>query len=192
MRACDLDYFENSRRATYAQRAYAVANPLGFAGYGADVWGLTACDGPGDFTLDVGARRRQFYGYSARGPGERDDGTLAPTAALGSIAFAPEIVRPAAATMYARYGRTIYGRYGFLDSFNPTLSGTRPPLKAGHMTADGWVDGEWLGIDQGPILMMIENLRSGLVWSTLQRNPHIRRGLQRAGFTAAQSISRPV
>lgn len=184
MRAHGLDYFENSRRAAYAQRAYAIANPQGFTGYGADMWGLTACDGPGDFSLDVAGRRRSFYGYAARGPGERDDGTLAPTAALGSIAFAPEIVAPAAAAMHARYGRAIYGRYGFIDSFNPTLTGTRPPLQAGRMTREaGWVDGDWLGIDQGPILMMIENHRSGLVWAALRRSPHIRRGLERAGFT---------
>ncbi len=179
-----LDYFENSRRATYAQRDYAMANPGGFADYGPDIWGLTACDGPGDFRLDLGGRAREFYSYSARGPGDRDDGTLAPTAALGSIAFAPEIVLPAARAMHARYGRAIYGRYGFLDSFNPTLTRVDAPLTAGRIAPGmGWVDTDHLGIDQGPILLMAENRRSGLIWRLMGRNPHIRRGLKRAGFT---------
>jgi hypothetical protein len=179
-----IDYFENTRRATQAQRGYAIANPGGFAGYGADCWGLTACDGPGDFTATLDGRQRQFFSYSARGPGDRDDGTIAPTAALGSIALAPEIVVPAARAMHARYGRGIYGRYGFWDSFNPTLTDARVPLKHGRVVPGvGWVDGDHLGIDQGPILGGIENWRSGLVWRTMRRNPHIRRGLERAGFT---------
>jgi hypothetical protein len=174
-----IDYWENSRRATYAQRAYAVANPGGFTGYGANCWGLTACDGPGDFQRGG----RQFFSYSARGPGERDDGTLAPTAALASMCFAPEIVAPAVEAMHARYGSGIYGRYGFRDSFNPTLTDAAAPLKHGAVVPGvGWVDGDHLGIDQGPILMGIENWRSGLVWKTMRRNPHIRRGLERAGF----------
>ena len=177
-----LDYFENSRRATHAQRVYATRNPGGWEGYGPDLWGLTACDGPGDFTLEVGGRRREFFSYSARGPGERDDGTLAPTAAGGSVAFAPEIAIPALRTMFRRYGRGIYGRYGFLDSFNPTLD--RPaPLKHGRIVPGvGWVDGDYLGIDQGPIVTMLENHDSGLIWRVMRGNPHIRRGLALAGF----------
>ncbi|HEU0065851.1 MAG TPA: glucoamylase family protein [Sphingomonas sp.] len=179
-----IDYFENSRRATIAQRDYAVANPGRFAGYGPDIWGLTACDGPGDFTRTIGGTAREFYSYSARGPGDRDDGTLAPTAALGSIAFAPELVVPAATAMHARYGRGIYGRYGFLDSFNPTLTDALAPLQHGKIVpCVGWVDSDYLGIDQGPILGGIENWRSGMIWATMRRNPHIRCGLQRAGFT---------
>ena len=145
-----LDYWENSRRATHAQRRYAIANTGGFAGYGVDIWGLTACDGPGDFKLEVAGRPREFFSYSARGPGDRDDGTLAPTAALGSIAFAPEIAVPAVRAMHARYGKGIYGRYGFLDSFNPTLTRPDAPLKHGRIVPGvGWVDGDYLGIDQG-------------------------------------------
>lgn len=179
-----LDYAENSRRATHAQRRYAMANPGGFAGYGAEVWGLTACDGPGDFKLEVDGRAREFFSYSARGPGDRDDGTLAPTAALGSVALAPEIALPAARAMHARYGRAIYGKYGFLDSFNPTLTRADAPLQHGRVVPGiGWVDGDYLGIDQGPIVCGIENWRTGLVWRTMRRNPHIRRGLERAGFT---------
>jgi hypothetical protein len=178
-----IDYFENSRRAIYAQRDYAIVNPGGWAGYGADVWGLTACDGPGHFDYRVGGRERHFDGYSARGPGGLDDGTIAPTAAAGSIAFAPEIVLPALAAMRRRYGAGIYRRYGFLDSFNPSLAGD-PPITAGRMVKGiGWVDSDYLGIDQGPIVGGIENWRSGLIWATMRRNPHIRRGLIRAGFT---------
>ena len=179
-----IDYFENSRRATYAQRAYAIANKGGWRDYGADCWGLTACDGPGDFQLQVGGRTREFFSYSARGPGDRDDGTIAPTAALGAIAFAPEIVIPTITAMHKRYGHGIYGRYGFLDSFNPTLVDRNVRLQHGRIVPGvGWVDGDYLGIDQGPIVGMIENHRSGFVWRVMQRSPHIRRGLQRAGFT---------
>jgi hypothetical protein len=86
--------------------------------------------------------------------------------------------------MHGRYGTQIYGKYGFLDSFNPTLTATSAPLKHGSIDPKmGWVDGDYLGIDQGAIVVMMENWRTGLVWSTMQRNPHIRRGLQRAGFT---------
>ena len=178
-----LDYHENSRRATYAQRSYAVRNAGRWAGYGSDVWGLTACDGPGDFERVIGGRNRAFFSYSARGPGDRDDGTIAPTAAAASIAFAPEIVEPALRAMHRRYGAGIYGRYGFRDSFNPTLTDPTAPLKHGRVLPGlGWVDGDHLGIDQGPILLMLENRDTGLVWRTMRRNPNIRRGLRRAGF----------
>ncbi|MGE7204425.1 glucoamylase family protein [Sphingomonas sp. NPDC019816] len=179
-----IDYFENSRRAAYAQQRYAIANAGRWRGYGADVWGLTACDGPGDFGLTIDGVRRQFYSYSARGPGDRDDGTLAPTAAAGSIAFAPDIAIPAVRTMHDRYGSAIYGKYGFLDAFNPTLTAPPEPLKHGEIVPGiGWVDRDYLGIDQGPIVTMIENHRTGLIWKTMRRNPHLRRGLLRAGFT---------
>lgn len=179
-----IDYFENSRRAAYAQQRYAIANAGRWRGYGADVWGLTACDGPGDFGLTIDGVRRQFYSYSARGPGDRDDGTLAPTAAAGSIAFAPDIAIPAVRAMHDRYGSAIYGKYGFLDAFNPTLTAPPEPLKHGEIVPGiGWVDKDYLGIDQGPIVTMIENHRTGLIWKTMRRNPHLRRGLLRAGFT---------
>jgi len=179
----DLDYFENSRRATYAQRDYAIRNPGGWEGYGPNVWGLTACDGPGDFTIMKDGVRREFYSYSARGPGDRDDGTLAPTAAAGSIAFAPEIVVPALREMRSRYGRAIFGEYGFWDSFNPTLSNGERVQYGRIVQGVCWVGGDYIGIDQGPILGMIENHLTGLVWNVMRRNPNIIRGLQRAGFT---------
>ncbi|MBC8035980.1 MAG: Tat pathway signal protein [Rhizobiales bacterium] len=178
-----LDYFENSRRATFAQRNYAIQNPGGWAGYGRNVWGLTACDGPGDFKRVIGGREREFFSYSARGPMDRDDGTLAPTAAAASIAFAPEIVVPALAEMHRRYGSGIYGKYGFRDSFNPSLTTPKGLRHGGIVPGVGWVDGDHLGINQGPIVAMLENHNTGLVWKTMRNNPHIRRGLTRAGFT---------
>jgi hypothetical protein len=186
MRETGIDYFENSRRATYAQRAYAMANPMSWRGYSENVWGLTACDGPVDGQLDINGTRRQFWTYSARGAaaGEiRDDGTIAPTAAASSIAFAPEIAVPAIQAMRSEYGDHLYQKYGFIDSFNPTLN-FETRLQMGHLVPGvGWFDNDYLGIDQGPIVIMIENHRSGLVWETMKKNPHIVRGLQRAGFT---------
>ena len=170
LRAKGIDFFENSRRATISQRAYAIDNPEGFRDYGANIWGLTACDGPGTRTVTIDGKERQFRGYHARGAaanGTYDDGTIAPTAAGGSIPFAPEIAIPAIAEMKSRYGDALYQKYGFLDSFNPTLN---------------WFDKDYLGIDQGPILLMIENYRTGFVWNVMRKNPHIIRGLQRAGF----------
>jgi hypothetical protein len=185
-----IDYFENSRRATYAQRAYAIANPMGWKGYGADVWGLSACDGPVDADLPVEANgkteNRRFFTYAARGASSveiRDDGTIAPTAAASSIAFAPEIALPAIRAMHGRWGEHLYGRYGFLDAFNPTFQYTDVKPHHGYVVPGvGWFDKDYLGIDQGPILAMIENHRSGLVWETMKKNPYVVQGLRRAGF----------
>ena len=178
-----LDYFENSRRAVHAQRKYAVDNPGGWDGYSADIWGLTACDGPGDFKQVIDAREREFFSYSARGPGERDDGTLAPTAAMGSYPFAPAKVTATLKAMKARYA-PVYTQWGFLDSFNPTLTEREGRLQHGSIVPGvGWVDGDYLGIDQGPIVVMIENGRSELVWRHMHGEPNLKRGLQRAGFT---------
>jgi len=180
MRGKGIDYVENSRRATYANRAYCMANPAKWQDYGPTIWGLTACDGPND-TL---ANGRQFFSYRARGAASTqivDDGTIAPTAAGGSIAFAPEICVPALRAMKVKYGSKLYGEYGFRDAFNPTYR--YPARVANGSTANGWFDIDYLGIDQGPILLMAENLRSGFVWKLMQKNPHIRRGLAKAGFT---------
>ena len=187
MREKGIDYFENSRRATYAHRSYAVANPSGWTGYGPDVWGLTACDGPLDAIVTIAGRLRAFHTYWPRGASllhVNDDGTIAPTAAAGSIPFAPEIVIPALREMKRRWGEQLLNRYGFLDAFNPTLTDAGVSVKHGRVVAGvGWFDGDQLGIDQGPIVAMIENYRSELVWRTLRRNPYIVAGLRRAGFT---------
>jgi hypothetical protein len=185
-RSRGIDYFENSRRATLAQRQYAIANPTGWRGYGADVWGLTASDGPVDTVLVVNGAQRRFFTYAARGASHteiRDDGTIAPTAAGGSIPFAPEYTLRALRTMRERYPQ-LWGQYGFLDAFNPTFQFTGMRLGHGAVVAGvGWFDSDYLGIDQGPILLMAENYRSGLIWEHLRRNPHIVRGLRRAGFS---------
>jgi hypothetical protein len=185
MRSRGIDYFENSRRATRAQRAYAMANPGGWRGYGEDIWGLTACDGPANVELEYNGARRLFRTYSARGVNANDDGTLAPTAAAASIPFAPDIAIPAVLAMHRRYGKHIYSKYGFIDSFNLSFD-FDVPLQHGRVIAGfGWVADDYLGIDQGPIVAMIENHRSELVWRVMRKNPHIRKGLERAGFSGA-------
>ena len=186
MRERGIDYFENSRRATLAQHAYAVDNPGDGRDYGDEIWGLTACDGPLDATVTIDGKPRTFWSYTARGATKdeiRDDGTIAPTAAISSIVFTPELSMKAMRAMSTRYGENLYSQYGFLDAFNPTLRAA-PELKHGRIDPElGWFDTDYLGIDQGPILAMIENHRSGLVWETMKKNPHVVRGLKRAGFT---------
>ena len=183
----DTDYAQNSREATYAQRAYAIANPNHWTGYGENIWGLTACNGPGDAVVKRNdGSTRAFYGYTARGAGRdyvSDDGTIAPTAAGGSIAFAPEIVVPALMEMKARYGDAVYTKYGFVDAFNPSYDTGIAPQEGRAVPGMGWADDKQIGIDQGPIVLMIENWRSGFVWNVMRKNPYIRKGLERAGFT---------
>jgi hypothetical protein len=188
MRELGIDYFENSRRAAYAQRAYAIANPKGWYEYGPNVWGFTACDGPGKMYLtDRMGRARYFLDYSARGAGRwstLDDGTIAPTAAISCLPFAPEISIPATEEMHSRYGKYIYSRYGFFDSFNRSFVATDVDLSDGRVDpAFGWIAKDYLGIDQGPILAMISNYRNGLVWDDMRKCIPLRRGLARAGFT---------
>ena len=179
MKEKGIDYFENSRRATYSQKGYGIENPRRYRGYDSLVWGVSACDGPGDTAFTVGGTRREFIGYGGRGVSfdwVLDDGTLTPTAPGGSVAFAPEICIPALKEMRRRYGDHLWKEYGFVDAFNPTFvtQGTGPA---------GWFDRDYLGIDQGPIAVMIENLRDGFVWNLMKKHPTIVRGLRRAGFT---------
>jgi hypothetical protein len=115
--------------------------------------------------------------------GHADDGTLAPTAAAASIPFAPEIAIPAVLEMHRRYGEHLYSRYGFLDSFNPSFEFDVTSPHGRVIPGVGWVAHDYLGLDQGPILAMIENHRSDLVWRVMRKNPHVRKGLERAGFT---------
>lgn len=183
-----IDYFENSRRATYAQRAYAIANPLHCKGYGANIWGISASDGPGDLkVIDHAGQQRQFKDYFSRGvglPNPFDDCTIAPSAAISSLPFAPELVIPAVQEMHQTYGATLYAKYGFLEAFNPSYVDTRSKLSNGRVVPGfGWVDTDYLGIDQGPIVGMIENYRSDLVWRTMRKNAHLRRALTSAGFS---------
>lgn len=155
MRQKGSTYFENSRRATLAQRSYAIANPMNHVGYSANIWGLTACDGPN--------------GYRARGapPIEYDDGTIAPTAAGGSVAFAPEYCVTALRNLYDRFRVDLWGGYGFKDAF--------------HIGLNWWAT-DFLGIDQGPIVIAIENYRTQRVWRLFMQDEQVQRGLARAGF----------
>ena len=188
MREKNIDYFENSRRATLSQRAYGIDNPNKWNGYSGDIWGWTASDGPGHFPgKSVNGIERRFMGYSARGVSSKrvvDDGTVVPTATGGSIPFAPEVTVPALMNMKAGYGERLYTRYGFKDAFNPSFTFTDVESRSGTIYPDiGWVARDHLGIDQGPILAMLENHRSELVWKTMRKSPHIRNGLKRLGFT---------
>ena len=187
MREKGIDYFENTRRATIAQRAYAIENSAGWKAYGPELWGLSASTGPGPITRTLDGRERIFFGYSARGaaaPRITDDGTIAPAAAAGSIPFAPEIAIPAVRAMLDRYGDHIFGRYGFLDAFNATLVEKGDfALQHGQIIPGVcWVATDYLCTNQGPIVTMIENHRSGMIWQRMQRSPHLVRGLRRAGF----------
>ena len=178
MRGKGIDYFENSRRAAYLHRTYATQNPHQWVDYSDSIWGLSACDGPKDTTFEVNGIKRLFRSYSARGTGaeeEVDDGTIAPYGAAGCVPFAPEIVIPALKAMKNKYRDKLWTKYGFVDAFNPTYLTPSTP--------NGWFDHDYLGIDQGPIVVMIENARNGFVWEVMKKNAHVVRGLKRAGFT---------
>jgi hypothetical protein len=176
MRLHGLDYFENSRRATLVQQQYAIRNPRGFAHYGEWCWGVTASDGPGPSTLLIDGVERTFHDYIARGvPYGPDDGTLAPWAVVASLPFAPEIVLPTIQN-YERMRLNEAQQYGYKASFNPTF-----PAQPAHQY--GWVSAYHFGINQGPIVTMIENHLSGLVWTLMRGCPYLVAGLRRAGFT---------
>jgi hypothetical protein len=164
MNSHNSTYFENSRRASLAQVAYSIANPNHEVGYSSNVWGLTASDGPN--------------GYASHGlpPLGFDDGTIAPTAAGGSIAFTPEYSEPALNYFYTHFRPHLWTAFGFRDAFN-----------LGQQWYDGYVNGVdtgpvELGIDQGPIVIMIENYRTQRPWKLFMLNPEVQTGLQRAGF----------
>lgn len=148
------DYFDNSIKASLANRQWCIDEKNSSMSYGPDSWGLTACDAP-----------RDYKAYGA--PYGQEDGTIAPTGAIGSIVFVPEFSLSAMKRFYKKYGKRIWGRFGFTDSFN--------------------VDKDWfspltLAIDQGTILLMIENYRSGLIWETFMKIKPIQRALKLAGF----------
>ena len=185
MRDKDLDYVENSRRAIKAARQYAIENPRRLAGYDAQTWSLTASDGPGFATMtDALGIRRRFGGYSAHYMnGDDDDGTIAPYGAVCAMAFEPVLASESILSMYRRYGGSIYGRYGFM-AFNRTLPYPFRSMKGRFVNRLGWVDSEdYLAIEVGPALLMLENHRNGSLWASLRGNPYLRTGLQRAGFT---------
>ncbi|HSL26018.1 MAG TPA: glucoamylase family protein, partial [Acidimicrobiia bacterium] len=173
----EIDYFENSRRATYLQQRYAIDNPLEYPRYDEWCWGMTASDGPGPATLTIDGRKRRFFDYLARGaPGGPDDGTLAPWSVVTSLPFAPEIVVPTLRYFAEDVRLEEKDAYGLRATFNacfPTKDETHP---------FGWVSPWNYGLNQGPIVMMIENARTGLIWDLMRACPYLVGGLRRAGF----------
>tara|TARA_R110002124_G_scaffold89692_1_gene229305 strand:+ start:29967 stop:32042 length:2076 start_codon:yes stop_codon:yes gene_type:complete len=147
------NYFTQNRNHTLINREHSVVNPNNFVGYSAQSWGLTASDEPG--------------GYSAHEP-TRDNGTLTPTAALSSMPYTPTESMEALRHFYYKLGDKLWGEYGFYDAFNPTES---------------WWANSFLAIDQGPIIVMIENHRSGLIWDLFMSAPEIQTAIDTLGFT---------
>lgn len=176
MREKRSNYFENSRRATYVQQQYAINNPLDFVGYNGHCWGITASDGPGPCILKIRGIERHFYNYLARcvpfGP---DDGTLSPWAAIASLPFAPEIVLPLIDHYIYQLKLKEGNRYGFKASFNRTYKDKNYP--------SGWISPFHFGINQGPIVLMTENYRTGFIWNLMRNCPYLINGLKKAGFT---------
>jgi len=153
------DYWEQNRAHTLINRAHCIANPNGFAGYGPHCWGLTACDGDA--------------GYDAFSP-KNDHGVIAPTAALSSIPYTPAESMAVLRYLYEDLGDKIWRRHGFLDAFN--------------LSRD-WVAPGNLAIDQGPIVVMIENHRSALLWDLFMSCPEVQSGLRRLGFESRELTS---
>jgi len=175
MRSKGIDYFENTRRATYVQQQYAIRNPLGFRHHCECCWGLTASAGPGPAIRVIDGIERRFFDYLARGvPDGPDDGTIAPWAAVASLPFAPEIVLPTIEHMIRMGVEASTCPYGFVASFNPTFQSASPL---------GWVSPWNYGLNQGPLLLMAENYRTGLTWELMRKCPYLVTGLRRAGFS---------
>ncbi len=148
------DYFEEMRSYTLVNRDYCVRNPKGWAGYGPDCWGLTSS--------------YSTAGYAGHAPAEeRDLGVIAPTAALSSIIYTPEESLAVMRRLYEDLGDRLWGPYGFYDAFSET---------------ENWYPAQYLAIDQGPIVVMIENHRSGLLWELFMSHPDVQHGLERLGF----------
>lgn len=176
MKEKGIDYFENSKRATLSNRDYCISNPRNFKAYSPVVWGLTACDGPENLAEGDSLIFRKYWARGASALEIADDGTIAPTAAGGSIPFAPEQCIKALYSMKALFGDSLYQEYGFKDSFN--MSYTIP-----GSIESGWFNSDYLGIDQGPILIQLENYQTELIWDIMKTNKYIIAGLKKAGFS---------
>ena len=148
------DYWEQNRNHTLINREHCIRNPNKFKGYGEQCWGLTASD--------------TYNGYAAHSPLE-DLGTISPTAALSAFPYTPEYSMKALRHFYTDHGDKIWSEYGFVDAFNESKD---------------WVANSHLAIDQGPIIVMIENYRSGLLWKLFMSCPEIQNGLRRLGFSS--------
>jgi hypothetical protein len=175
MKAHASDYFQNSRKAAYIARQYAIENPHKYIGYGENAWGISASEGPIREVGPVEIGGRQFYGYLARGVPEPDDGTLSPWTVITALPFAPEISLPSIEHYLTHYPH-LYGSYGMMCSINPTY-----PEKTGNL--DGWYSNNYYGLNEGPVVLMIENYLNGFVWELMKRQPPISQGLRQAGFS---------
>jgi hypothetical protein len=172
MRQMDSDYFNNTRSAIAIQREYAARNPHGFAAYGRNIWGITAGDGPRNPQSALNSRDRRYFGYMSRGaPYGPDDGTLAPWAMLATIPFEPGSALAGTRELLRRYPE-VCKENRFASGFNPS-----------HRTeGSAWMSPGWYGLDQGLVVMMIENYRTGLIWKLTRRSSALQAGLVRAGF----------
>ena len=176
-RKTGIDYFENSSRATCIQQQYAIENPNGFAHYSKYGWGFTASDGPGPCVMDVNGREMVFYNYTARGvPFGPDDGTISPWAVVASLPFASDVVLSTVRHAIEKLDLKKYSDYGFDSSFNPTYPGRGE-------NPNGWISPWQFGLNQGPIVLMIENFKTRLIWDIMKKCPYVVSGLRRAGFT---------
>jgi hypothetical protein len=171
----ESDYFTNTQIAIEVQRDYTERNPGHFVGYNSNVWGLSACDGP---TPSGGRHSRnhrpKVLGYAARGaPLGPDDGTIAPWAPLACLPFDRKAALDGTKAILATYPNLLLDER-FPGGFNPTVEGKGP---------EGWVDDRSVAIDQGILVMMVENERTGLIWNLMRQSPILRKGLEHAGFT---------
>lgn len=176
-RKIGIDYFENSTRATQIQQLYAIENPCGFPHYGENGWGITASDGPGPSTRTIDGVKRKFYDYKARGvPFGPDDGTISPWAVVTSLPFLPKIILK---TMRHAIGELDYNEdheYGFDASYNLSFRDKKDPTKS-------WISPWQFGLNQGPIILMIENYKSALIWNIFKKSPSVVNGLKKARFS---------
>ena len=172
MREKRSDYFENTKGAIAVHREYGERNPRDFKGYARNFWGITAGDGPSDYELRLDGRDQRFFGYMSRGvPYGPDDGTIAPWAMLATLPFDADAALAGTRHLLDTYPQVcIQDR--FSSGFNPTLT----------VDGAGWLSDGWYGLDQGLLVMMIENHRTGLIWEIFRKSPHVRAGLKRAGF----------
>jgi len=173
MREKHSDYFENSKSAIAIHREYGARNPRGYEGYDRDLWGITAGDGPGNREMQQNSRDRRSFGYMSRGvPFGPDDGTIAPWAMLTTVPFGAAAALRGTRRLLEKYPQ-VCTRDRFSSGFNPTLETQR----------GGWLSEGWYGLDQGLVVMMVENYRSGLIWDMTRKCPAVRAGLIGAGFS---------
>jgi hypothetical protein len=172
MREKNCDYFRNTQSTIALHREYGRRNCHDFNGYGENFWGVTAGDGPGDRELRENGRDRRFFGYMSRGvPYGPDDGTIAPWAMLATLPFNAKAALAGTRHLLEAYPQ-VCPQDRFSSGFNPTLV----------TDGKGWLSDGWYGLDQGLLVMMIENYRSGFIWELTRRSPYFVAGLKRAGF----------